>query len=33
MLEDFNAKVGRKRVFSNRQFGMRVYIRLVMIMC
>ena len=31
VLEDFNAKVG-KRIFSNRQLGMRVYIRKVMIM-
>jgi len=28
---DFNAKVG-ERIFSNRQLGMRVYIRIVMIM-
>ena len=32
LLGDFNAKVGEERIFSNRQFGMRVYIRIVMIM-
>ena len=31
LLGDFNAKVG-ERIFSNRQLGMRVYIRIVMIM-
>jgi len=31
LLGDFNAKVG-KRIFSNRQLGMRVYIRVVIIM-
>jgi len=31
LLGNFNAKVG-KRIFSNRQLGMRVYIRTVMIM-
>ena len=32
LLRDFNAKVGRERRFSNRQFGMRVYISIVTIM-
>jgi len=32
LLGDFNAKVGRERVFSNWQLGMRVYIRIVLIM-
>jgi hypothetical protein len=33
LLGDFNAKVGeRERIFSNRQLGMRAYIRIVMIM-
>ena len=31
LLGDFNAKMG-ERIFSNRQLGMRVYIRIVMIM-
>jgi hypothetical protein len=31
LLCDFNAKVG-ERIFSNQQLGMRVYIRIVMIM-
>jgi hypothetical protein len=31
LLGDFNAKVG-ERIFSNRQLGMRNYIRIVMIM-
>jgi hypothetical protein len=31
LLGDFNAKWG-ERVFSNQQLGMRVYIRVVMIM-
>ena len=31
-LGDFNAKMTRERVFSNRHLGMRVYIRIVMIM-
>ena len=30
LLFDFNAKLGRK-IFSNQQIGMRVYIRIVMI--
>jgi hypothetical protein len=30
-LGDFNAKVEGERIFSNRQLGMRVYIRIVMI--
>ena len=29
LLGDFNAKVGRERIFSNRQLGRRVYIRIV----
>jgi hypothetical protein len=32
LLGDFNAKVGRERMFSNQQLGMRVYTRTVMIM-
>jgi hypothetical protein len=32
LLGDFNAKEGRERIFSNRQLGTRVYIRIVMIM-
>ena len=32
LLGDFNAKVGRERIFSSRQLGMRAYIRIVMIM-
>jgi hypothetical protein len=31
LLGDFNAKLG-DRIFSNRHLGMRVYIRIVMIM-
>jgi len=31
LLGDFNAKVG-ERIFSNRQLGKRVYIRIIMIM-
>jgi len=31
LLGDFNANVGRENI-SNRQLGMRVYIRIVMIM-
>jgi len=31
LLGDFNAKV-RRRIFSNRKLGIRVYIRIVMIM-
>jgi hypothetical protein len=32
LLGDFNAKVGRERIFSNRKLGMRVYIGIVLIM-
>ena len=32
LLGDFNAKVGRERVFSNQQLDRRVSIRIVMIM-
>ena len=32
LLGDFNAKVQRERILSNRQLGMRVYISIVMIM-
>jgi hypothetical protein len=32
LLGDFNVKVGRERIFSNQQLGMRVYVRVVMIM-
>jgi len=32
LLEDFKAKVEKKRIFSNQQLGMTVYIRIVMIM-
>ena len=32
LLGDFNEKAGRERIFSNRQLGMRIYIRTVMIM-
>ena len=32
LLGDFNAKVGRERIFSSQQLGRRVSIRIVMIM-
>jgi hypothetical protein len=32
LLRDFNAEVERERIFSNRHLGMRVYMRIVMIM-
>jgi len=32
LLGDFSAKVERERIFLSRQLGMRVYIRIVMIM-
>jgi len=32
LLGDFNAKAGRERLFLNQQLGMRVYIRIVMMM-
>jgi hypothetical protein len=32
LLGDFNAKVGRERLLSNQLLGMRVYLRIVMIM-
>jgi len=32
LLGDFNAKVGRERLFPNRQLGMRVYMGIAMIM-
>jgi hypothetical protein len=31
LLGDFNAKVGRERIFPNRQLGKGVYIRIIMI--
>ena len=32
ILRDLNAKVGRERIFSDRQFGITVNVRIVMIM-